>query len=138
MFNMIDGKQISASVKQRVLTETEKLRQNNITATLAVVIVGNNPASRVYVNNKKKACEVCGIVSREYALDENTPEEELLKLVHNLNHDQTVNGILVQLPLPKQINETAVINAIDPVKDVDAFHPSNVGRIMIGNPAFLP
>ena len=100
--------------------------------------VGNNPASRVYVNNKKKACEAVGFQSFEYALDEDTTQEELLELVEVLNENPQVNGILVQLPLPKQIDEKAIINAISPDKDVDAFHPSNVGRIMIGSYAFLP
>ena len=102
------------------------------------MIVGNNPAARVYVNNKKKACEAVGFQSFEYALDEDTTQEELLELVEVLNENPQVNGILVQLPLPKQIDEKAIINAISPDKDVDAFHPSNVGRIMIGSYAFLP
>ena len=100
--------------------------------------MGNNPASRVYVNSKKKACEEVGFSSYEYALPEETTQQELLDLVDVLNNDEKVNGILVQLPLPEQIDENAVINAISPEKDVDAFHPLNVGRIMIGNFAFLP
>ncbi len=138
MATIIDGKAISAIVKQEVAEEINTLKEQGISATLAVVIVGNDPASRVYVNNKKKACELCGINSKEYALDETTTQDELLSLVNKLNSSDEVNGILVQLPLPKQIDETAIINAINPEKDVDAFHPSNVGRIMIGNHAFLP
>jgi len=105
---------------------------------LAVIIVGDNPASRVYVNNKKKACEYIGINSYEYALKEDTTENELIDLIKTLNNDKKINGILVQLPLPKHINEEAVINTIDVKKDVDAFHPVNVGKIMIGNYDFLP
>lgn len=103
-----------------------------------MVIVGDNPASRVYVNNKKKACEYVGFESYEYALPEETTEEELLNLVEKLNNDEKVNGILVQLPLPEHINEEAVINKISPLKDVDAFHPQNVGKIMTGDYDFLP
>ena len=105
---------------------------------LAVVIVGNDPASHVYVNSKKKACEEIGIHSEEYALPEETTEEELLKLVDKLNHKDNINGILVQLPLPSHIDKEKIINAIAPQKDVDAFHPVNVGKIMIGNYDFLP
>lgn len=135
MANLIDGKAVSAAVKAQVREERERL---DISVGLAVVIVGNNPASRVYVNNKKKACEEVGFKSFEYALPEETTEAELLELVKKLNADPAVNGILVQLPLPAHINETAVINAISPEKDVDAFHPVNVGHIMIGDYSFLP
>lgn len=138
MAAVIDGKAISAKVKSEVRQETEALKAKGISIGLAVVIVGDNPASRVYVNNKKKACAEVGFESFEYALPEETTQEELLALVDKLNKDDTVNGILVQLPLPKQIDEKAVINAILPEKDVDAFHPVNVGKIMIGDFAFLP
>ena len=138
MAKIIDGKAVSASVKDSVATETAELKKQGVNVCLAVVIVGNDPASRVYVNNKKKACEYCGIKSLEYALPEETTMDELLSLVDELNNNDEVNGILVQLPLPKHLNEEAVINAISPGKDVDAFHPSNVGRIMIGNYHFLP
>lgn len=138
MAKIIDGKAVSARVRSEVKAEAEKLKQQGIEVGLAVVIVGNNPASRVYVNNKKKACEEVGFNSYEYALPEETTEEQLLELVEKLNSDDKVNGILVQLPLPKQINENAVINAIRPEKDVDAFHPENVGHIMIGDFSFLP
>lgn len=138
MAKIINGKEVSIKVKENVKSEVEKLKAHNISIGLAVVIVGNNPASRVYVNNKKKACEFCEIESYEYALPEDTSEKQLLELVQKLNTDSKVNGILVQLPLPKQINETAIINAISPEKDVDAFHPVNVGKIMIGDFNFLP
>ncbi len=139
MAQIIDGKAVFAAVKQEVADETAKLRdEKGLKVGLAVVIVGNDPASRVYVNNKKKACEAVGFQSYEYALDENTTQEQLLDLVNVLNRDDRVNGILVQLPLPKHIDEKAVINAISPDKDVDAFHPINVGKIMIGEYSFLP
>ncbi len=132
---LIDGKAVSQKVKEEVRAEIER---DGLDIGLAVVIVGNNQASRVYVNNNKKACEVCGIKSYEYALPEETTEEQLLALVDELNADKKINGILVQLPLPKQINEEKIIERISPEKDVDAFHASNVGKIMIGNYAFLP
>ena len=132
---IIDGKEISAKVKEQVRAEVERDKLN---VGLAVVIVGDDPASRVYVNNKKKACEFCGIKSFEYALPAETTEKELLELVDTLNADKNVNGILVQLPLPKHLDEKKVIERISPMKDVDAFHESNVGKIMIGNYAFLP
>lgn len=138
MAKIIDGKAVSAKVKEQVRKEAEVLKNQGIEIGLAVVIVGNNSASRVYVNNKKKACEEVGFNSYEYALLEETTEAELLELVEKLNSDDKVNGILVQLPLPKQINENAIINAIRPDKDVDAFHPENVGHIMIGDFSFLP
>ncbi len=138
MAKIIDGKAVSAKVKEQVRKEAEVLKNQGIEIGLAVVIVGNNSASRVYVNNKKKACEEVGFTSYEYALSEETTEAELLELVEKLNNDDKVNGILVQLPLPKQINENAIINAIRPDKDVDAFHPENVGHIMIGDFSFLP
>ncbi len=138
MAQIIDGKKVSARVKAEVKKEADVLREKGIEIGLAVVIVGNDPASRVYVNNKKKACEEVGFVSYEYALPEKTTEKELLALVDKLNKDDKVNGILVQLPLPKHINENSIINAIRPEKDVDAFHPENVGHIMIGDFSFLP
>ena len=132
---IIDGKAISAEVKEQVRAEIER---DKIKAGLAVVIVGDDPASRVYVNNKKKACELCGIQSFEYALPAETTQKQLLELVDTLNADKSVNGILVQLPLPRHLDEKAVIERISPLKDVDAFHETNVGKIMIGNYAFLP
>ncbi|MBQ8789978.1 MAG: bifunctional methylenetetrahydrofolate dehydrogenase/methenyltetrahydrofolate cyclohydrolase FolD [Ruminiclostridium sp.] len=133
--NIIDGKAVSAKVKENIRAEIEI---EGLEVGLAVIIVGNNQASRVYVNNKKKACEVCGMKSFEYALPEETTEEELLELIDTLNKDPKVNGILCQLPLPRHLNEEKVIEAISPLKDVDAFHAVNVGKIMIGNYAFLP
>ncbi len=138
MAKIIDGKAVSASVKEAVAKEAAALKEKGISVGLAVVIVGNDPASRVYVNNKKKACAACGIESYEYALPEETTEEELLALVEKLNGDPAVNGILVQLPLPRQIDEHRIIEAISPKKDVDAFHAVNVGKIMIGDFDFLP
>ena len=139
MAQLINGKEVSASVKAQVAKETAQLaEEKGLKVGLAVVIVGNNPASRVYVNSKKKACEEVGFQSYEYALDENTTQEQLLDLVDVLNRDSKINGILVQLPLPKHIDETAIINAISAEKDVDAFHPENVGKIMIGDYSFLP
>ena len=138
MAEIISGKIVSEQVKNRVKAEAEKLKEQGVNIGLAVVIVGNDPASRVYVNSKKKACEYVGFNSYEYALDENITQQELLDLVEVLNNDKKVNGILVQLPLPKHIDENAIINAISPEKDVDAFHPFNVGKIMIGDFAFLP
>ncbi len=132
---IIDGKAISAAVKEQVRAEIER---DNMNVGLAVVIVGDDPASRVYVNNKKKACEFCGIKSFEYALPADCTEEQLLELVDTLNADSAVNGILVQLPLPAHLDEKRVIERISPLKDVDAFHESNVGKIMIGNYSFLP
>lgn len=138
MAKIIDGKAVSASVKEAVAKEAAALKEKGILVGLAVVIVGNDPASLVYVNNKKKACAACGIESYEYALPEETTEEELLALVEKLNGDPAVNGILVQLPLPRQIDEHRIIEAISPKKDVDAFHAVNVGKIMIGDFDFLP
>ena len=138
MSEIISGKEVSANVKANIKKEVAILNSINIEVGLAVVIVGNNVASRVYVNAKKKACEETGINSYEYALPENTTQQELISLVNKLNNDDKVNGILVQLPLPRQINENSIINAISPEKDVDAFHPINVGKIMIGDYNFLP
>ena len=138
MYKIIDGKEVSASVRNEIRAEVEKLNEQGKKTGLAVVIVGNNPASRVYVNNKKKGCAEVGMESFEYALPEETTTEELLKLVEKLNNDDAVDGILCQLPLPKQIDEKKVLNAIAPHKDVDAFHPVNTGHIMIGDHSFLP
>ena len=116
----------------------ENLKKDGIIPSLAVIIVGDDPASKIYVKNKKLACEYCGIKSLEYALPAETSQEELLSLIDKLNNDNSVSGILCQLPLPKGLDEEAVINAISPKKDVDAFHPVNVGKIMVGNFDFLP
>lgn len=138
MYKIIDGKIISQSVKDRVAKEVAELKQKGITTGLAVIIVGEDPASKVYVANKKKACEALGIISEEYALPENTTQQELLALIDTLNKKESINGILCQLPLPKHLNEDEVINAILPEKDVDAFHPTNVGKIMLGDYDFVP
>ena len=138
MSNIIDGKLVSAAVKERVANEVKELNQKGISVCLAVILVGSDPASQIYVANKKKPCEQLGIISKEYLLPEATTQDELLALVNKLNNDKTVNGLLCQLPLPKGLNEKAVIAAINPEKDVDAFHPVNVGKIMIGDYDFLP
>ena len=130
---------MAADTKARVKERTEELKNTyHITPGLAVVIVGDDPASRVYVNNKKKACEAVGFVSEEYALPAETTQEELLALVETLNSKPDISGILVQLPLPKHLDDKAVIAAINPQKDVDAFHAVNVGKIMLGEYDFLP
>ena len=138
MAKIIDGKTISKEVREQVAAETAALKEKGIAPALAVIIVGDDPASRTYVNNKKKACAEIGFVSEEYALPAETTQEELLSLVQCLNQRGDINGILCQLPLPKHLDEKAVIDTISPIKDVDAFHPSNVGRIMIGDYHFLP
>lgn len=135
---ILDGKMVSQRIKDELKLKVAELKSKGVTVGLAVIIVGDDPASRVYVNSKKKACEDLGMISREYALPETTTEEELLSLITKLNADKEINGILVQLPLPGHLNEETVINTIDPKKDVDAFHPHNVGKIMIGNFDFLP
>lgn len=135
----IDGKETSKAVRARIKEDTTAfIKQTGIVPGLAVVIVGADPASQVYVRNKHKACAEVGMYSEVHELPENISEEELLSLIDRLNHSDKIHGILVQLPLPKHLNEEAVILAIDPAKDVDAFHPQNVGKIMIGNYSFLP
>lgn len=138
MAQIIDGKIISQSVKDRVKNEISLLKEKGITVCLAVIIVGDDPASRIYVNNKKKACEYTGIKSVEYALDGSTTQQELKELIKKLNEDDSVTGILCQLPLPGHINPKKITEAISPKKDVDAFHPVNVGRLMVGDARFLP
>ena len=138
MSNLIDGKAVSAAVKERVKNEVAALKDQGVSAALAVIIVGSDPASRVYVNNKKKACEMTGIKSVEYALGEETTQEQLLELIDKLNADKSINGILCQLPLPKQIDEKTVIERIDPNKDVDCFSCVNVGKMWVGDGTFKP
>lgn len=138
MAKIIDGKAVSQFVKDEVKKEVSALGEKGVSVGLAVIIVGNDPASRTYVNNKKKACEATGIISEEYALPEDTTMEELLALIKELNAKKSINGILCQLPLPKHLDEKAVIENIDPIKDVDAFHAVNTGHIMIGDYSFLP
>ena len=135
---IIDGKAVSKAVKESVKTECEALKKQGVTPGLAVIIVGEDPASQVYVRNKEKACEECGFYSKKYALPEDTTQDELNALVDELNKDDKINGILCQLPLPGHLDDKEVINRIDPIKDVDAFHPVNVGAIMIGDYNFLP
>lgn len=134
----MDGKALSAKVRASILEEVEGLKKNGVTPGLAVIIVGNDPASEIYVRNKEKACAECGFYSEKYALPAETTQEELLGLIAQLNQSPQVSGILCQMPVPKHISEQAVIDAIDPAKDVDAFHPVNVGKIMVGNFDFLP
>ncbi len=139
MPNIIDGKVISATIRAEIAEKVKELKANGGTVPgLAVIIVGEDPASRVYVRNKHRACEEVGFASFGYELPADTTEEELLALVEKLNRDDAVHGILVQLPLPGHLNEEKILLAIDPAKDVDAFHPYNVGKIMIGNYDFLP
>ncbi|MBQ1935853.1 MAG: bifunctional 5,10-methylene-tetrahydrofolate dehydrogenase/5,10-methylene-tetrahydrofolate cyclohydrolase, partial [Clostridia bacterium] len=134
----LDGKALSQKLREQMRLEVEELKKTGKKPGLAVILVGDDPASRVYVNGKKKACEELGIRSFEYALPAETKEEELLGLLEQLNEDDSVDGILVQLPLPKHLNETTVIETIRADKDVDAFRYENVGRIMVGNAHFLP
>ena len=136
--NIIDGKAVSKKVKEDVKAECEQLKAKGITPGLAVIIVGEDPASQVYVHNKEVACEACGFHSVKYALPAETTQEELNALIDELNEDNSVNGILCQLPLPKHLDDKEVINRINPIKDVDAFHPVNVGAIMIGDYNYLP
>lgn len=138
MATIIDGKAISAAVLADVAAEVKELKEKGIVPGLAVIIVGDDPASRVYVNNKKKACANAGIYSEEFALPADTTQDELLALLASLNGRSDINGILCQLPLPAHIDDKAVIAAISPMKDVDAFHAANVGHIMIGDYNFLP
>lgn len=138
MAKIIDGKQIAKEVRAEIAAECAELKKKGIIPGLAVVIVGTDPASQVYVRNKKKACEEVGFRSEVFELPEKTTEEELLALVKKLNEDVNIHGILVQLPLPEHLDDEVIIANIDPKKDVDAFHPSNVGKIMIGNYDFLP
>lgn len=135
---LMDGKALAAKMRAQIREDVAAMKAAGTEPALAVILVGNNPSSRFYVNNKEKDCAECGIRSIEVAMPEETTEAELLSVIDRLNADPTVDGVLVQLPLPKQINERHVIEHIDPDKDVDAFHPQNVGRIMIGEFNFLP
>lgn len=138
MANLIDGKLISTQIKDELKEEVAQLKEKGIEGCLAVIQVGSDPASSVYVRNKKRACEYIGIRSLSYELSEDTSEEELLELIGKLNEDDSVNGILCQLPLPKHIDEDKIIDAIAPEKDVDGFSPQSVGAMVIGKPGFLP
>ncbi len=137
MAAIIDGKQISKQIKDELKEQVAAYRAQGIEIALAVIQVGNDPASTVYVGNKKKACEYIGIQSVSYELPEETTEEELLAIIDKLNHDDSIYGILVQLPVPKHINENHIIQAIDPKKDVDGFHPQSVGALSIGQAGFV-
>ena len=138
MVQLIDGKLISAQIKDELKAEVAQMKEKGINPCLAVIQVGNDPASSVYVNNKKKACAYIGIESLSYELEETVSQDALLKLISELNNNEKVNGILVQLPLPRHIDENAVIEAITPSKDVDGFHPETVGNMCIGTRGFLP
>lgn len=138
MVQLIDGKLISAQIKDELKAEVAQMKERGIIPCLAVIQVGNDPASSVYVNNKKKACAYIGIESLSYELEETVSQDALLELISELNENEKVNGILVQLPLPKHIDENAVIEAITPSKDVDGFHPETVGNMCIGTRGFLP
>lgn len=135
--NIIDGKKISQEIKDECRAEVERLKAEGRELALAVIIVGEDPASKVYVNNKKKACEYIGIRSESYELPESTTQEELLALIAKLNADEKINGILVQLPVPKHIDETTILRAISPDKDVDGFHAVNVGNLVIGEKGYV-
>ena len=137
MAQLIDGKLISQQIKDELKEEVAQFKAEGIDICLAVIQVGNDPASSVYVRNKKKACAYIGVESRSYELPEETSEEELIKLVEELNADESVNGILVQLPVPDHIDEDKIIRTISPDKDVDGFHPASVGRLWIGEKGFL-
>lgn len=134
----MDGKMVSAKVRGSILAEVEKLKAQGVCPGLAVILVGDDPASKVYVRNKERACDECGIYSEKYALPAETTQEEVLALIDKLNKDPKISGILCQMPVPKHIDADAIIDAIDVTKDVDAFHPVNVGKIMIGDFDFLP
>lgn len=138
MSRIIDGKAIAAQIKEELKEEVALLGKDGVTVGLAVILVGDDAASSIYVNNKKKACEYVGIRSVSYELSKDTSQEELLALIDRLNHDETVNGILVQLPLPAHIDEETVITAISPDKDVDGFHTESAGRLLVGKKGFLP
>ncbi|MCI8634600.1 MAG: bifunctional methylenetetrahydrofolate dehydrogenase/methenyltetrahydrofolate cyclohydrolase FolD [Eubacterium sp.] len=137
MAKIIDGKKISAEIKEELKEQVAQLKLAGVEGALAVIQVGNDPASSVYVRNKKKACEYIGIHSKTFELPEETTQKELLDLIEKLNEDEAVNGILVQLPVPAHIDEKTIINAISPLKDVDGFHPESVGSLMIGQPGFV-
>lgn len=137
MYKIIDGKMISTQIKDECRERVAKYKEEGVEICLAVIQVGNDPASSVYVNNKKKACEYIGIRSLSYELPEETTQEELIELIRKLNADSTVNGILVQLPVPKHIDENVIISTISPKKDVDGFHTQSVGALCIGTPGFV-
>lgn len=139
MAEMIDGKKVAEHLRKEVREEVKKLKEESgIVPGLAAVLVGNNPASQIYVRNKRKACEEVGIYSEEHNLPQEATEGDLLPLVEKLNRDEKIHGILVQLPLPQQINEAKILKAVSPLKDIDGFHPENMGLLVEGNPRFIP
>jgi methylenetetrahydrofolate dehydrogenase (NADP+)/methenyltetrahydrofolate cyclohydrolase len=138
MAQIIDGKKIAAEIRGRIKEETGRLAAQGCQPGLAAVLVGDNPASVIYVRNKRKACEEAGIYSEEHTLPEATKQEDLLKLILRLNNDPKIHGILIQLPLPKQIDTEQVLYAVNPKKDVDGLHPNNVGHLTMGSPVFVP
>ncbi|MCK4756558.1 bifunctional methylenetetrahydrofolate dehydrogenase/methenyltetrahydrofolate cyclohydrolase FolD [candidate division WOR-3 bacterium] len=139
MVKILSGKELAEKMRQEMKSEIDELKtHHNLVPGLAVVLIGDNPASLSYVKGKEKACAQVGILSREYKFDADYKEEQLLKLIRELNNDPSIHGILVQLPLPNHINEEKILYAIDPTKDVDGFHPVNIGKMMIGAPSFLP
>lgn len=135
---IIDGKQVAADMREELKTEVAKLKKQGVVPGLGVILVGEDPASKSYVTAKERACEEIGIYSDDNRLDERTSQQDLLALIRKMNSDPKINGILVQLPLPKGLNESEVLLAIDPAKDVDGFHPMNVGKMVVGEKAFLP
>ncbi len=135
---IIDGKQVAADMREELKTEVAKLKKQGVVPGLGVILVGEDPASKSYVTAKERACEEIGIYSDDNRLDERTSQQDLLALIRKMNSDPRINGILVQLPLPKGLNESEVLLAIDPAKDVDGFHPMNVGKMVVGEKAFLP
>ncbi len=139
MAEIIDGKKVAEHLRKEVAEEAASLKkETGIVPGLAAVLVGNNPSSQIYVRNKRKACEEVGIYSEEYRLPEETAENDLLSLIEKLNQDKKIHGILVQLPLPKEINEANILKTVSPSKDIDGFHPENVGLLVEGNPRFIP
>ena len=139
MVKILSGKELAEKMRQEMKSETDELKtHHNLVPGLAVILIGDNPASLSYVKGKEKACAQVGILSCEYKFDADYKEEQLLKLIRELNNDPSIHGILVQLPLPDHINEEKILYAIDPTKDVDGFHPVNIGKMMIGAPSFLP
>ncbi len=138
MASIIDGKAVASEIRAKIKKDVEQLRSKGIVPGLAAVLVGDNPASQVYVRNKRKACEEAGIYSEEHKLPADLKQEELVKLVNDLNIDKKINGILIQLPLPKHIDSKVILECVSPDKDVDGFHPYNVGRLTVGDPIFSP
>jgi methylenetetrahydrofolate dehydrogenase (NADP+) / methenyltetrahydrofolate cyclohydrolase len=138
MKKILDGKKLAGEIRERLRAEVLDLKKKGIVPGLAVVLVGSDPASEIYVSKKKKACEEIGIYSQSYELNESVSESELIELIKKLNEDEKISGILVQLPLPKHINEQKIIEAIDPKKDADCFHPENIGKMFLADPRFLP